>query len=101
MGVNSKNSQSDDYQLKETRQDELGKTFVYDRLEDNIDRISESNETHIYAKAKNASASWVSTWVWISLLILSVTIVARTNFKITINIKPLNPSPLESPQSPP
>ncbi len=53
MGASHKNSESDDYQLKETLPNDLGKTFVYDRVADNIARISQSNETFVRANNEN------------------------------------------------
>ena len=36
MGLSGKNSESNDYKLRQILRDELGKVFVYDRVEDNV-----------------------------------------------------------------
>ena len=52
MGISAKDSESNNYKLRQTVQDELGKTFVYDRVEDNIDENSALNKTPIPAPKK-------------------------------------------------
>ncbi len=99
MGISSKDSESNNYKLRRTVQNELGNTFVYDRVEDNIDKASVLNQRRI-APAKKASNSWVSTWVfWVLFLFLSVTITSRTSLKD--NYKPIDSPPVASPGSTP
>lgn len=102
MGASRKDPESNDYKLKETLQDEIGKTFVYDRVEDNVDKNSALNEKPITAKPKKSSYSSVSICFWISFLIVVVTtIVERTSLEIKIDMRPIDPSPVESPRSTP
>ena len=87
MGISAKDSESNNYKLRQTVQDELGKTFVYDRVEDNIDETSALNKTPITAP-KKASNSWV--W-WVIFLLLSVTITSRTSLKNNYGKPPIDP----------
>lgn len=95
MGASGKISESNDYELREIVQDELGTTFVYDRVEDNIDETSALNKTPIPAPAKKASNSWV---YWVIFLLLSVTITSRTSLKNTYGKQPIDPPPVVSPR---
>jgi hypothetical protein len=101
MGVNSKNSKSDDYQLKETRQDELGKTFVYDRVEDNIDRVSQSNERH--TRANNETVLLRTTLLGRIVIIiiasvpLLISVIADFLQKSPPNV--ISPAPASSPSA--
>lgn len=98
MGASGKNSEYNDYKLRQTVQDELGKTFVYDRVEDNIDETSALNKTPIPAPPKKASNSWI--W-WVILLLLSVTITSRTSLKNNYGKQPIDPPPVRLPRHTP
>jgi hypothetical protein len=101
MGASGKYPESNDYKLKETLQDEIGKTFVYDLVEDNVDKNSALNKQPL-AAPKKASDSGVSICFWISFLIVVVTtIVERTSLEIHIDMRYIDPSPVESPRSTP
>ncbi len=95
MGISAKDSESNNYKLRQTVQDELGKTFVYDRVEDNIDETSALNKTPIPAPKKAASNSWV--W-WVIFLLLSVTITSRTSLKNNSSKQPIDPPPVRLPR---
>lgn len=90
MGISSKDSESNNYKLRGTVQNELGNTFVYDRVEDNIDKTSELNKTPIPAPPKKASNSWI--W-WVILLLISVTITSRTSLKNNYVQQPIDDPP--------
>lgn len=98
MGISAKDSESNNYKLRQTVQDELGKTFVYDRVEDNIDETSASNKKPTPAPAKKYSYSW--GW-WVILLLLSVTIASRTSLKNNYGKQPIDPPQVVSPRSTP
>ncbi|NJK66687.1 MAG: hypothetical protein HC941_09225 [Microcoleus sp. SU_5_3] len=95
MGVSSKSSESNDYESIKVLPDELGKTFVYDRVQDNIDETSVLNKTPIPARPKKASNSWV--W-WVIFLLLSVTITSRTSLKNNYGKQPIDPPPVRLPR---
>jgi hypothetical protein len=97
MGISAKDSESNNYKLRHTVQNELGNTFVYDRVEDNIDETSALNKTRIHAPAKKASYSWV--W-WVIFLLLSVTITSRTSLKNNYS-RPIDPPPVRLPRHTP
>lgn len=94
MDISAKDSESKNYKLRQTVQNELGNTFVYDRVEDNIDETSALNKIRTTAPAKKASNSWV--W-WVILLLLSVTITSRTSLKNN-STRPIDPPPVRSPR---
>ena len=73
MGASSKISESNDYELIEIVQDELGTTFVYDLVEDNIDETSALDQAHIRAKPKKARLALITS------LIVTVAITAGLN----------------------
>ncbi len=73
MGISGKKSESNDYKLREIVQDELGKTFVYDLVEDNIDETSALDQAHIRAKPKKAPLGLIT------LLIVTVAITTGLN----------------------
>lgn len=96
MGASGKISESNDYELREIVQDELGTTFVYDRVENNIDETSALNKTPITTPAKKASNSWV---YWVIFLLLSVTITSRTSLKNNYGSRqPIDPPPVRLPR---
>ncbi len=94
MGISSKDSESNNYKLRRTVQNELGNTFVYDRVEDKIDETSTLKKTPI-APAKKSSYSW--GW-WVIFLLLSVTITSRTSLKNNYGKQPIDPPPVRLPR---
>lgn len=98
MGISAKDSESKNYKLRQTVQNELGNTFVYDRVEDNIDETSALNKTPIPAPPKKASNSWV--W-WVIFLLLSVTITSRTSLKNNYGKQPIDPPSVRLPRHTP
>jgi hypothetical protein len=79
MGISGKDSQSNNYKLRETVQDELGKTFVYDLVEDDIDETSASEQAHIGAKLGNALSFLI-----VAFFPVVVTIIAGLNTYIEL-----------------
>jgi hypothetical protein len=99
MGASGKDPESNDYKLKETLQDEIGKTFVYDRVEDNVNNFALGKPMAAPKKASDYSA-WICFWISF-LIVVVTTIVERTSVEIPIDMRPIDPSPVESPRSTP
>jgi len=92
MGISAKDSESNDYELREIVQDELGITFVYDRVEDNIDETSAWDQAHTDKRLGNA-LSFLMT----SLFSFVFTIVAFTLTRTPENSISMSPSPNSEP----
>ncbi len=93
MGISSNDSESNNYKLRETVQDELGKTFVYDLVEDDIDETSAWDQAHTDTRLGNALSCLIITlFSFVFTIMVAVCFTPRTpenSISMSPNSKPL------------